>query len=96
MKDFEAKWQKCVARARQAPPADERPPFGLAARVAALARGSETPSLDELWQGLTMRLLVGAVGLLLICAVVEWPHLGKRPALETGIENTVAKLVWSL
>jgi len=96
MNDFETKWQKCAARARQMPAADEVAPCGFAARVTALARRPEAPSLDDVWQGLTLRLLAGAVGLLLVCAAMELPHLGQPRVLEPGIENTVAKLVWSL
>ena len=41
-------------------------------------------------------MLAGAVALLILCAVLEAPHLrGSRP-LETGVEDAVAQLVWSL
>ena len=43
---------------------------------------------------------MGALGMiaaiLLICAVLEMPHLRDQKPLEPGIENTVAQLVWSI
>ena len=96
MKNFESKWQTLVARARQSPPGDEPAPFGFAARIAARARAEAAPAFDDIWRGLAVRLLAGVAAALLVCAVMELPHLSRRPALETGIENTVAKLVWSL
>jgi hypothetical protein len=98
MKDFENRWQACVARARQAPPADAEAPFGFAARVVSLARRDQRKEPDPIgvWQGMAVRLLAGAAGLLLIFAALELPHLGQRRALEPGIEHAVAKVVWSL
>jgi hypothetical protein len=45
MKDFDSRWQRLVAAARQAPAADEgTAPYGFATRVAAQAM-NEAPSL---------------------------------------------------
>jgi hypothetical protein len=96
MKDFDANWQACAARARSTPPVDERAPPGFAARVVALAAVSETPSLVEVWQRLVLRVLAGTACLLVICLVLELPYFRERRPLEPGIENTVAQLVWSL
>jgi hypothetical protein len=96
MKNFDARWQACAARARQATPRDEEAPFGFAARVVARGLRPQSPAPDSAWERLAMRLLAGAVGLLVICAVLEMPHLRNTQPLEPGVENTVAQLVWSL
>ena len=96
MKNFDVKWQTCAARARVAPPRDENMPFGFRSRVAALATGAGTRSVVEVWQALAVRLLAGSVGLLLISAVIELPHLRETKPLDPGIENAVAQLVWAL
>ncbi len=96
MKDFNAKWKACVARARQAPTRDERAPVGFAARIVARAAHPDIPSLEDVWQHLIVRWLAGAVTLLVLCAVIELPHFRDTQPLDPGIENTVAQLVWSL
>jgi hypothetical protein len=96
MKKFEANWQALTERARRATPRGADAPFGFAARVAALAVRPESPSLVEIWQGLLVRLLVGALALLLLCAALELPHLRDRHPWQPGIEDTVARVVWSL
>jgi hypothetical protein len=98
MKDFDLRWKQCCVRAQETRGRDESAPFGFAGRVVAL--GSErltTPApLEVVWQQLTMRSL-GLVGaILVVCAVVELPHLRDRKPLDPGIENTVAQLVWTL
>jgi len=96
MSDFDARWQECVARARHAPTRDDTIPFGFAGRVVALAFSRGEPSQEEVLGRLAFRMLAGAAALLILLAVLEAPHLrGSRP-LETGVENTVAQLVWSL
>jgi hypothetical protein len=96
MKNFDAKWQSCAALARQTPPRDESVPAGFTSRVVARAAASDLNPLTEVWQALVVRLLAGSVGLLLICAAIELPHLRETKPLEPGIENAVAQLVWSL
>jgi len=96
MNNFDSKWQTCAAQARQQPPGDLRAPAGFASRVLARASVPETPGLAEVWQALVARLLAGSVALLLLCTALEWPHLRERPTLQTGVENTVAQLLWSL
>ena len=96
MSDFDTRWQECAARARHAPARDDTAPFGLAGRVVARAFSRQEPSQEELLGRLAFRMLGGAVALLILCAVLEAPHLhGSRP-LETGVEDAVAQLVWSL
>jgi hypothetical protein len=96
MRDFDARWQECAARARQAPRREDSAPFGFAGRVVARAFPRQSPSTEEVFGQLAFRMLAGAVALLILCTVLEAPHLrGARP-LETGVENAVAQLVWSL
>ena len=96
MSDFDARWQECAARARHAPRREDAAPFGFAARVVARAFARQEPSQAEVFGLLAFRMLAGAVVLLVVCAVMEASHLrGSRP-LETGVEDTVAQLVWSL
>lgn len=98
MNDFDVKWQTCAARARDNPRRDHEAPFGFASRVLAAAAESPPPSipLEQVWQRLTWHSL-GLVGVVLvICALVEVPHLKDRTVLDPGIENTVAQLVWAL
>jgi hypothetical protein len=98
MNDFNAKWQACAARAREASRPDEEAPFGFAARVqrAVLASTTSSPGLEFAWQRLTWRSLGFVGAILLICAIVEVPHLNDRKPLEPGIENAVAQVVWNL
>jgi len=97
MKNFDQHWQKVTARARQVPGGDTTPPHGFAARVVSLA-GAAAPSssMDLLWLRLAMRSLTGAIAVLIICAMLELPHLRDARPLDPGLENTVAQLVWSL
>ena len=96
MKDFDDKWQTCAAQARRTPPRDDAPPFGFAARVVALASEQKSPTVEDVWGWLSMRLLSAAFLVLILCAILEAPHLrGPRP-LEPGIENAVAQIVWRL
>jgi len=96
MSDFDARWQECAARARHAPRREDTAPFGFAGRVVAWAFARQEPSQAEVFGLLAFRMLAGAVALLILCAMLEAPHLrGSRP-LETGVEDTVAQLVWSL
>ena len=96
MKNFDAKWQTCAAWARQTPSPPEAAPIGFATRVVARTAVQNGPVLEEIWRALIVRLLGGAVGLLLLCALMEMPHLRDRQPFEPGIENAVAQLVWSL
>lgn len=96
MKDFDRKWQACAAHSRQATRRDESAPFGFATRVAALASQPGTMPSEFAWNRLTARWLAGTVAVLVVCAVMEWPHLRDSHPLEPGIENTIAQLVWSL
>jgi hypothetical protein len=96
MQRFDQHWQKVAARARQAPGRDEAAAFGFAARVVALGWEPPATGLDVLWVRLALRALAGAVGVLIICAALEWPHLRDSRPLEPGLENTVAQIVWAL
>ncbi len=96
MKSFDAKWQQCAARARQAAPRAEAAPLGFATRIAARAFHVQPPSLESVWQSFALRLLAGALGALLVAAAIEVPHLRDAHPLEPGVANTVAQLVWRL
>ena len=96
MKDFDARWQKCAEEARKAPRREDAAPFGFAGRVVARAFSSKTPSLEEVFGQLAFRMLAGAAAILLLCVVMEAPHLRSSRPLETNVEDTVAQLVWSL
>ena len=58
MNDFEARWQRLVAAARQAPVADEAAaPYGFATRVAARALDAERPGLLVVFGRFSVRAL---------------------------------------
>ena len=97
MNNFNARWQECAARARGARERETTAPFGFAARVVAVAqsRGSH-PSTEEILGRLALRMLVGAVALLILCTLLEARHLRGPQPLETGLEDTVGQLVWAL
>ena len=96
MTSFDEKWQQCAARARQAAPRDESAPFGFATRIAARAFTTQPQSLERVWQHLALRLLAGALGVLLVVAAIEVPHMRDTHPLEPGVADTVAQLVWRL
>jgi hypothetical protein len=96
MTGFDAKWQRCVARACQAAPRDEKAPFGFAARIAGRAFASQAQSLESVWQSLALRLLAGALAALVLAAAIEAPHLRDTQPLKPGVADTVAQLVWRL
>jgi hypothetical protein len=96
MQQFDQQWQRIVARARRAPGRDEEAPFGFARRIVALGCQPQAPGPDVLWVRLALRVLAGAVGVLIVCAALEWPHLRDSRPLEPGLENTVAQIVWAL
>lgn len=98
MNDFNAKWQTCAARAREASHPKNQAPFGFAARVqrAVLASKSTSPGVELAWQRLTWRSLGFVAAILAVCAVIELPHLNDRKPLDPGIENAVAQVLWSL
>jgi hypothetical protein len=98
MTDFDLKWKQCAARAKEAPARGESAPFGFPARVVALARERSTgpAPIEAVWLRLTLRSL-GLVGaILVVCAIIELPHLHDRKPLNPEIEDTVAQLVWTL
>lgn len=96
MKDFDAKWQELAAQARRASGREESAPFGFATRVLARLEEPSRPSGGEIWGRLTLRLLSVALPVLLLCAILEVPHLRHSPSLESGVENTVAQILWRL
>ena len=96
MRQFDQQWREVVARARQAPGRDETVPFGFAGRAVALGWQSPAPGSEALWVRTTLRVLAGAVGVLIVCAALELPHCRDTRPLDPGLENTVAQIVWAL
>jgi len=96
MKHFDQQWQRVAERARQASRREAEAPFGFAARIVALGWQPQTVGPEAVWARLALRLLAGAVGVLIVCAVLELPHFRDRRPLQPGLENTVAQLVYSL
>ena len=73
MKDFEAKWQRLVAVARQAPAADDvEAPFGFATRVAARALAAPRAGLLAVLGRLSVRALWLACLLTLASVAVNY------------------------
>lgn len=96
MKHFDQRWQICATRARQAARRDENSPFGFASRVASRAREAQPSPSDLLSGRQALAWLGGALAVLALCAALELPHWQAGPPLQTGIEDAVAQLVWSL
>ena len=96
MNEFERKWQICAAQARQAPAVSEAPPLGVATRAAACCMTSKVSEVAQIWERLALRWLAGVAALLVVCVVVEAPHLRSAPVFQPGLENTISQLVWKL
>jgi len=96
MKHFDQRWQICATHARQAARRDEESPFGFASRVASRAREAQPSPSDLISARQALVWLGGALAVLALCAALELPHWHGEPPLQTGIENAVAQLVWSL
>jgi hypothetical protein len=96
MNDFDNKWQRCVARARQSPPRDDAAPFGFDTRVLAAGQLPAEPALERAWERLALGWLACVVAGLAVCAVLELPHLRDSHPLNPGVENTVAQILWRL
>lgn len=96
MKNFDRRWKLLARRSRQAGSRDEQAPLGFASRVVAQTFHPTKPSLDFTWDRLMTRFLLGATGVLALCAALEWQDRRDVQPLDPGIENTVAQLVWKL
>ncbi len=96
MTDFDSKWQRCVARAREASPRDESAPFGFATRVVAARCAPAGSALESVWRRLALGWLACAMAGLAVCAILELPHLRDASPFSPGVEDTVAQLAWRL
>jgi hypothetical protein len=96
MNDFVGKWRKATMRARPELPGEAVAPYGFAARVVALFVRPGRAAAEPAWDRLMLRLLAGAIGVLVVCLALEMPHWGDDRPLEPGIENAVAQVIWSL
>lgn len=73
MKDFDARWGRLVAAARQAPaPADVAAPYGFAVRVAARAWADDRPTLQAIFGRFAVRALWVACLLMLASVAVNY------------------------
>ncbi len=95
MNRFDQKWQTLAAQARRVEPREDSAPFGFAARLEGLALDRK-PAWEDLWGRFALRLLAGALPVLLLLTLLEARHLHGPAPLEPGVENTVAQLVWRL
>ena len=96
MKEFDKRWQICLAKARQMTAPSAIPPLGFARRVLSQNRPTMERGLEVVWERLAMRLLAGVAVVLLVCAALDLPNLRAAPWLKPGIENTVCQVVWKL
>lgn len=96
MKNFDQRWRRAVDEARHATVPEESAPYGFAQRIVARARSQERQDMSYLSERVVVRWIVGMTVVLLFCVAAEYRHLRGPTTLQTGIENTVAQLVWSL
>jgi len=76
MKDFDSRWARLVAAARQTPaPADATAPYGFAVRVAARAWADDRPTLQALFGRFALRALWVACLLMLASVAVDYFYL---------------------
>jgi len=68
MNEFDRRWARCAAEARQAAGGDEQAPVGFTTRVLAAWRRNAEESSAALWLGLSLRLLAGMTAALVVCA----------------------------
>jgi hypothetical protein len=71
------KWDKLVKLARQAPKAVEpEMPLGFATRVVAnWPKAQAAPSLEAIWEGLSLRFLGVAMAIMIITVGISYPSL---------------------
>jgi len=73
MKDFDARWGRLVAAARQVPAAaDVAAPYGFAVRVAARAWADDRPNLQAIFGRFAVRALWVACLLMLASVAVDY------------------------
>ncbi len=72
MNDFEPRWRRLVAAARQAPVADEAAPFGFSTRVAACAMNEAPPALLTVFGRFSVRALYVACLLTLMAVAANY------------------------
>jgi hypothetical protein len=96
MNEFEERWQKCAAQARDAALPEATAPLGFPERVLAQRRAADRPSLDSVWLRLSLRTLAGVTTVLVVCLALAW-HPRHTPSFAyPHVEDTVAELFWML
>lgn len=95
MNEFERRWQECAARARHAAADPVTAPAGFATRT--WARWTAQPGRAEaaVWTALSLRALVLATAVLVICAVTELCSASADTVLPPHLEDVVTS-VWEL
>ena len=94
MKQFDQKWQKLTALARQAPTEDDAPaPFGFATRTAALAMAAPSPRLGAVFGRLALRGLLAAAAFSVAAVVFDFTALAGSQDDETGVDDTISQVL---
>lgn len=96
MSDFNKRWSRCAAKAREAGLRDSSTPVGFATRVLAARQPAPESGLELIWSRWAWRSLAGVAAGLVVCAALELPHLRDQHPFSPGVENTVAQLLWRL
>lgn len=92
MKNFDQKWQKLVARARQTPEErDAAAPYGFATRVAARALTAPAVSAWAVLERLTLRGLAVAAVLMVATAAFNYPALALDNEDELAMTDAVTE-----
>ncbi len=94
MKQFDQKWQKLTALARQAPANGDAPaPFGFATRTAALAMAASLPGVGAVFGRLALRGLLAASALSVAAVVFDFTAMTSSQDDETGVDDTISQVL---
>ena len=97
MKDFDARWQRLVTAARQAPVADDvAAPYGFATRIAARALGEpQRPALLAVFGRFSIRALWVAGLLMLASMAVNYVAFAGNEDDELSLLDPVSEILAS-
>ena len=94
MKQFDQKWQKLTALARQTPADDDAPaPFGFATRTAALAMAAPLPGLGAMFGRLALRGLLAAAALSVAAVVFDFTAMANSQDDESVVDDTITQVL---
>jgi hypothetical protein len=96
MNDFDRKWQRCVARARQVPAEPCPIPLGFASRAIVGWRAETGQSMASLWLKMGLRVLSGATILLVLSMLLELHAAKSGSVFIPHVEDAVAQVFWML